>query len=420
MASGGNSGDKGDKGDKGDAGTGGGSGDPVFAEDGIVVGSDEVTFKLADGTIFSIPLYRVLTLIFDEAVPYITGVGQELEIGFTVGGTLPSDLRVYAAGNAGWAASAEWLNGRGRQGVLHLIAPERAGKTEVLVFLSDGAGQTWTYGLTVQALPIKMVFVKGGSLSIIGSHGNGWSVSSYLLGQTEVTNQQYCDFLNSMSPVPASCEDAAVKTDGVRWFFGDTQIEYTNGRWQPKKAEVLGSSGSVSLADYPMIFVSWYGAKAYCEWLGGTLPTQAQWEYAARGGEGNTRGYDQSYAGSDNIQDVAWCSYNSASEGSCKLMGDNGTFPVGTKMTNYLGLYDMSGNAPEWCKDGWNDNSFPYPSHGINGTQVDPQGGEGGNYRVTCSGSWNDIAFCQVNMHSIQWPETVGYEGFRVAYNLTR
>lgn len=410
----------GEKGDKGDPGTSGGSDNPVFADNGIVVGTDEVTFKLADGRVFSVPLYRILTLTFDEEVICVTGVGQALEVGFTLSGTLPGELQAYAAGNAGWDASVEMVNLAEHKGILHLVAPEKPGKTEVLVFLSDGAGQTWTYGLTVRALPVKVIFVKGGSLRIIGSAGNGWSLNSYLLGQTEVTNQQYCDFLNSMNPIPESSLDESVKTDGYKWFDVYAQIEYKGNRWQPKKAQVVGSNGEVTLADYPMIYVSWYGAKAYCEWLGGNLPTQAQWEYAARGGERNTMGYNQLYAGSNNIEEVAWCSYNSDSDGSSKLMNDLGTFPVRTRMANYLGLYDMSGNAPEWCKDGWSDNSFPYPAHGINGTRVDPQGGTGGTYRVTCGGSWNDISYCQVNMHSIQWPNISGHEGFRIAYNKIR
>lgn len=415
-------GDKGDKGDKGDPGSsGGGAGDPVFAEDGIVVGSDKVTFKLADGTVFSLPLHRVLTLTFDEEPPRVTGIGQQLEIGFTLDGTLPATLRVYAAGNAGWDASAGLVSPGGRRGVLRLVAPQKPGETEVLVFLSDGAGQTWTFGLTVTALPLEVVFVKGGSLGIIGSHGNGWSLSSYLMGRTEVTNQQYCDFLNSMNPVPTAYDAEALKTNGKKWFGASAQIEYNGGRWQPKKAQVIGSNGAVSLADYPMIYVSWYGAKAYCEWLGGSLPTQAQWEYAARGGEGNSAGYGYTYAGSNAIDDVAWYGYNSGAAGNCDLLGGGGTFPVGVKAGNYLGLYDMSGNVAEWCKDGWSNNSYPYPANGLNGTHVDPQGGEGGTYRVICGGGWQSMApFCQVNMHDIQWPDILEYNGFRFVLNLTR
>lgn len=419
-------GDKGDKGDKGDAG----EGNPIFAtEGGITVGTDEVTFKLADGhTIFSIPLYRVLSLEFNEGVPCIANLGQKVEIGFTLNGTLPAGIKVYAVGNGGWNASAELTNIAEREGVLRLTAPDKSGKSEVLVFLSDGAGQTWTFSVNVIALPVTMVHVEGGSLRIIGNAGRGWNLSSYYISRTEITNQQYCDFLNAMSPIPSSCNENAVKTAGKKWFTTESQIQFTNGRWQPKQASVLGNNEAISLAEYPMICISWYGAMAYCESLGGCLPTQAQWEYAARGSEsntpqsGNASGYNLKYAGSNTIDEIGWYRNNSASNGSCKLSSDNGTFPVGSKTGNYLGIYDMSGNVQEWCKDGWNNNDYPYPANGIDGSQTDPQGGETGNYRVICGGGWNSIAdFCQVNMHSILWPDTMESElGFRLVYNLSR
>lgn len=408
-------GEKGDEGDKGDPGVGG---DGVFAsENGIVVGTDFVTFNLADGSSFKLPLYKVLSMVFDGIAPYVTVMKQRSEIGFTVSGTLSANVKVYAAGNAGWDASARLINMSTGKGVVRLTAPNRGGKSEVLVFLSDGAGQTWTYSLTVVALPVKMVHVSGGSLRIVGSVGNGWSVSDFLLGRTEVTNQQYCDFLNSMSPVPVSPMSDALKTNGVSWFAGSEQIEYSmdNGFWSPKKGLVMGASGTVSLADYPMISVSWYGAKAYCDWAGGSLPTEAQWECAARGGESNTE-YNMIYAGSNTIENVAWNQGNCASSGSCKLSGNEGTHPVASKTGNYLELYDMSGNVQEWCKD-FAYNQSPFPS----GTRLDPQGVESGDYHILRGGSWSSgISQCMViyDVRMLLWPNVRDYEtGFRLAFN---
>lgn len=106
------------------------------------------------------------------------------------------------------------------------------------------------------------------------------------------------------------------------------------------------------------------------------LPTEAEWEYAARGGSGS-RGYE--YSGSDNIGGVAWYTDNSGYE----------TRPVKTKAGNELGLYDMSGNVWEWCRDWYG----PYPS----GPQTNPSGPSSGSNRVLRGGSCDfDATYCRV------------------------
>lgn len=109
------------------------------------------------------------------------------------------------------------------------------------------------------------------------------------------------------------------------------------------------------------------------------LPTEAEWEFAARGGN-KSRGYK--YSGSNNIGDVAWYEGNSWSKGSSHP--DYGTHPVKQKRANELGIYDMTGNVCEWCSD--------WCSSYCSSSQTNPKGPSSGSYRVCRGGSWGDYA----------------------------
>jgi formylglycine-generating enzyme required for sulfatase activity len=101
--------------------------------------------------------------------------------------------------------------------------------------------------------------------------------------------------------------------------------------------------------NFPMIYVSWYGALAFSVWFGGALPSEAQWEYAARmTSQGALRTFK--YAGSNTLNDVAWSGANSGSK----------DHEVGTLLPTGMGLYDMTGNADEWCLDWCNTNGGAY------------------------------------------------------------
>ena len=126
------------------------------------------------------------------------------------------------------------------------------------------------------------------------------------------------------------------------------------------------------------------------------LPTEAEWEYAARGGN-KSKGYK--YAGSNTLSDVAWYLDNSSSK----------THPVKQKQANELGLYDMSGNVWEWCQD-WFGN---YSS----GAQTNPTGAASGSNRVRRGGSWGSNAGrCRVSHRNRSTPtNTNNYLGLRLA-----
>ena len=128
----------------------------------------------------------------------------------------------------------------------------------------------------------------------------------------------------------------------------------------------------------PVVTVTWNDCQAFISKLNALtgqnfrLPTEAEWEFAARGGT-KSRGYK--YSGSNTLDDVAWCKGNS---------GDN-AHDVASKHPNELGIYDMSGNASEWCSD-WYD---LYSSS----AQTNPTGPAKGGYRVNRGGFWNNDAY---------------------------
>ena len=149
------------------------------------------------------------------------------------------------------------------------------------------------------------------------------------------------------------------------------KYEVTQVLWQV----VMGSNPSLFKGDnLPVEQVSWDDCQEFISKLnritGKTfrLPTEAEWEYAARGGK-KSRGYQ--YSGSNNLSDVAWYYDNSGSK----------THSVGTKQANELGIYDMSGNVWEWCQDWYGE----YRSS----SQVNPTGANSGSYRVVRGGSWS-------------------------------
>ena len=166
------------------------------------------------------------------------------------------------------------------------------------------------------------------------------------------------------------------------------KYEVTQALWQA----VMGSNPSKFKGDdFPVDQVSWNDCQEFIGKLNGLtgkkfrLPTEAEWEYAARGGKKNC-GYQ--YSGSSNISDVAWYDGNSG----------NKTHPVGMKQANELGIYDMTGNVDEWCQD-W------YGSY-VSSPQTNPIGANSGSKRVSRGGCWYYTAWiCRSSFRDRNTPD---------------
>ena len=167
------------------------------------------------------------------------------------------------------------------------------------------------------------------------------------------------------------------------------KYEVTQALWQA----VMGSNPSGFKGDnLPVETVSWNDCLDFISKLNVMtgkrfrLPTEAEWEYAARGGK-KSRGYK--YSGSNTLDDVAWYNYNSSSK----------THAVGTKQPNELGIYDMAGNVREWCQD-WHGSYSSSP-------QTNPTGAVSGLNRVDRGGSWLDdpYGYCRTYSRGISAPD---------------
>ena len=185
------------------------------------------------------------------------------------------------------------------------------------------------------------------------------------------------------------------------FYMGVTEV--TQAQWEA----VMGTNPSNFKGDdLPVENVSWNDIQDFLKRLNSQtgenyrLPTEAEWEYAARSG-----GKKEKYAGTNsNLDDYAWYGNNSGSK----------THPVGQKKPNSLGLYDMSGNVWEWCSD-WYDGNYYTTS-----PDKDPKGAYSGSFRVLRGGSWNYLdVYCRSSNRLRFNPDYWYYDlGFRFARDL--
>ena len=224
--------------------------------------------------------------------------------------------------------------------------------------------------LTVNGVSFEMVYVEGGTFDMGATSEQGSdayddeypvhsvTLSDYYIGRCEVTQELW----------------EAVMGSNLSWFKGaQNPVESVRGAFCQGFINKLNSLTGRTFR----------------------LPTEAEWEYAARGGKKSSH---YKYSGSGNIDDVAWYYYNSGSS----------THAVGTRTANELGIYDMSGNVWEWCSDRYGGYSA--------GSQTNPQGPSSGMDLVLRGGSWdNDARVCRVSNRGRYDPYiSRRYDGFRL------
>lgn len=258
-----------------------------------------------------------------------------------------------------------------------------------------GKQLTFTTHAFLNGARIELRFVEGSPFRMgcrVNQHlayGDEFPVHQVELGDFqistyEVTCSQYCAFLNSKSIPGNGIVGDLMYLD---MLDSDCPIRHSGGQFVPEPGK----------GDHPLTEVTWFGAQAFCEWMGGRLPTEAEWEYAAKGGK---KHQSYQYSGSNDIDQVAWYQDNS----------QEGCHPVGEKKPNELGLYDMSGNAWEWCYD-W----YLLDYYGRS-PMKNPLGPKSGKERVIRGGAWNmDSWNCRVSNRSSKPPQiTYNYYGFRL------
>lgn len=226
----------------------------------------------------------------------------------------------------------------------------------------------------IDGIEFKMIFVEGGTFTMGATKEQ----------DSEAYNDEYPTHRVTLSD----------------YYIGETEV--TQALWKA----VMGSNPSYDKGgNLPVERVSYEDVETFItklnEKTGKTfrLPTEAEWEYAARGGK-KSKGYK--YSGSNNIDDVAWYYDNS----------NNKTHPVKTKRPNELGIYDMSGNVWEWCSD-W------YGGYSSN-AQTNPQGPSSGSSRVIRGGSWySDAGYCRASFRYYVYLSKLYFNlGFRLVMEI--
>lgn len=241
-----------------------------------------------------------------------------------------------------------------------------------------------------------LIFIEGRKLRLGNKKGDvdekpskKIKISAFYISKFEVSNNEFAAFLN---------ENGNQFENHAFWLN-------LHGKWENLKCRIVQENEEFKVEkgyeNHPVNFVNWYGAQAFCKWKGGRLPTEAEWEFAARGGKLHKKQMKEI----DEIESYAWYKDNS----------DKKWHKSGEKMPNILGIYDIQGNLWEWCSDFYS--TYYYKKR----SKVNPQGPANGDYKVMRGGSWTDKkeTLSVSNRNAVNPTSHKINLGFRIVYDAT-
>jgi formylglycine-generating enzyme required for sulfatase activity len=341
-----------------------------------------------------------------------------LEGTYAISGTVTGvdSVTVTLSGNA----SATWTVEKSGEsytftvatGGTYTITPSRSGYAftpfdKTIKNLSANLTQNFDAKSYTYMLGITFVSIPGGTFQMGDFENKGdpdekpvhtVKVSSFQMSEGEITNSQYCTYLNTALASEYILVTSSIVTgkkgsySGMNYIYLSDIDDINNRSWIKYSNNVFSVVSSHE--NWPVVYVTWYGSKAFAEYYGWDLAREAEWEYACRGGKQYEYGTD------DGIINKNKANYWNN--------GQNHPVNIKSYPKNPFGLYDMSGNVFEWCSD-WYGSYSSSPA-------VNPIGEQSGSDRAVRGGGWTSFDFyCRSADRSKDYPYFRNYTlGFRV------